>query len=386
MKSKKGYLESIKKEYSELKKQLMESNDQLEQREIRKKLKSIITKILQLEKKEMPLRQLNAYHRELRKIKHENNEPIKGIKVRKKTQKIVRQALKLEQIPSKYSIKVLSDERIKSNKPKVYAVTHVARYDIEASIEAIKENAFILWGDVGELYRSPEILLLKALGVVPVDVEIPNEASEEELKSIKEDRHISLETIIKILKQNGNVLIFPEGAWNTTDNIVVTKLFTGAVEAAIRGEAEIVPVAIDKDKNNRYYVKVGRNIDTSTMRLEDKEEESEKLRSILAGLKYDIWEHIEKIEGPTRRSEMPPNARKVYLDGIMKDSANGYTLEAIEKTRYRDKKITTPEEAFDHLGKIKLRKENAFLFKGLTPLEREEQVKRLLERQENGIL
>ena len=327
----------------------------------------------------MPLRQLNVYHRELRKIDYENNEPVKGIEIRKKTQKILRQFLKLEQIPSKYSIETLSDERTKSDKPKVYVVTHVARYDIEASIEAIKENAHILWGDVGELYRSPEILLLKALGIVPVDVEIPDEASDEELKSIKEDRHISLETVIKILKQNGNVLIFSEGAWNTTDNIVVTKLFTGAVEAAIRGEADIVPVAVDKDKNNRYYVKIGRNIDTSSMKLEDKAEESEKVRSILAGLKYDIWEHIEKVEGPTRRSEMPDNAKEEYLNGIMKDSDNGYTLEVIEKTRYREKGITTPEEAFNHLGQIKVNKENAFLFEGLNPHERREQAKRLIK-------
>ena len=379
MKSKMKYLEEIKKEYSEIKRQLNESNNELEQIEIRKKLKATINKILKLEKKDMPLRQLNVYHRELRKIDYENNEPVKGIEIRKKTQKILRQFLKLEQIPSKYSIETLSDERTKSDKPKVYVVTHVARYDIEASIEAIKENAHILWGDVGELYRSPEILLLKALGIVPVDVEIPDEASDEELKSIKEDRHISLETVIKILKQNGNVLIFSEGAWNTTDNIVVTKLFTGAVEAAIRGEADIVPVAVDKDKNNRYYVKIGRNIDTSSMKLEDKAEESEKVRSILAGLKYDIWEHIEKVEGPTRRSEMPDNAKEEYLNGIMKDSDNGYTLEVIEKTRYREKGITTPEEAFNHLGQIKVNKENAFLFEGLNPHERREQAKRWIK-------
>lgn len=379
MKSKMKYLEEIKKEYSEIKRQLNESNNELEQIEIRKKLKATINKILKLEKKDMPLRQLNVYHRELRKIDYENNEPVKGIEIRKKTQKILRQFLKLEQIPSKYSIETLSDERTKSDKPKVYVVTHVARYDIEASIEAIKENTHILWGDVGELYRSPEILLLKALGIVPVDVEIPDEASDEELKSIKEDRHISLETVIKILKQNGNVLIFSEGAWNTTDNIVVTKLFTGAVEAAIRGEADIVPVAVDKDKNNRYYVKIGRNIDTSSMKLEDKKEESEKVRSILAGLKYDIWEHIAKVEGPTRRSEMPDNAKEEYLNGIMKDSDNGYTLEVIEKTRYREKGITTPEEAFNHLGQIKVSKQNAFLFEGLNPYERREQAKRLIK-------
>lgn len=51
MKSKMKYLEEIKKEYSEIKRQLNESNNELEQIEIRKKLKATINKILKLEKK-----------------------------------------------------------------------------------------------------------------------------------------------------------------------------------------------------------------------------------------------------------------------------------------------------------------------------------------------
>ena len=116
------------------------------------------------------------------------------------------------------------------------------------------------------------------------------------------------------------------------------------------------------------------------MKLEDKVEETEKVRSILAGLRYDIWEHIEKIEGPTKRSERPANAKEKYLDSIMKDSDNGYTLEVIEKTRYRDKEITTPEEAFNHLGLIKVNKENAFLFDGLKPYECRQQANRLIKK------
>ena len=76
---------------------------------------------------------------------------------------------------------------------------------------------------------------------------------------------------------------------------------------------------------------------------------------------------------------MPDNAKEEYLNGIMKDSDNGYTLEVIEKTRYREKGITTPEEAFNHLGQIKVNKENAFLFEGLNPHERREQAKRLIK-------
>ena len=48
MKSKKEYLEGIKKEYSDLKKQLVESSNPLEQTIIRKRLRYIIKKIIKL--------------------------------------------------------------------------------------------------------------------------------------------------------------------------------------------------------------------------------------------------------------------------------------------------------------------------------------------------
>lgn len=380
-KTKQEYIEEIKREYEQTKDQLLKKLPPQEQIEIRKKLKKLIKKLINLEKKQLPLPQLNAYHRELRKIEYENEEPISGVTLRKNFQPIMRQLLKLEQIANKFSITVLSDERTPSTKSKVYIVTHSARYDIEATIQAIKENAFILWGDVGELNRSPEILFLKALGMIPVDVEIPKNSTKEEKESIKEDRKISLETTVKLLNQGGNVVIFSEGAWNTTDNIVVTKLFTGATQAAIRTSTDIIPIAIDKDKNNKYYVKIGKNIDTSNMRLEDKEIETEKIREILAGLKYDIWEEIAKIEGPTLRKNLPKNAKEQYLAGIMKDSDNGYTLEVIENTRYHEKGVTSPEEAFAHLGKLKVNKNNAFLFQKLNQHERQEQAKRLIKRQ-----
>lgn len=372
-------IEEIKKQYNEIQKILKETEDIEKKEEIRNKLKPLIKRILKLEKKEMSLEELSAYYRELRKISYENQDPVKGIEIRKKLHVLTRQIVKLEKLLSNYSVKILSDERIKTNKPKVYVVTHVARYDIEASIEAIKENAFILWGDVGELYRRPEMLLLKAIGIIPVDVEVKDENNQQEVESIKEDKHISLETMIKVLKQKGNVELFPEGAWNITDNMVVMKLFSGAVEAAIRGEADIIPVAIDKDKNNNYYVKIGKNINTSNMKLEDKKQEAENLRSILAGLKYDIWEEIAKVEGPTMRSEMPSDAREQYINDIMKDSDNNYTIESIEKTRYKEKGVTSPEEAFAHLGRIQVNKNTAFLFKDANEYQRKERAKMLIK-------
>ena len=68
-----------------------------------------------------------------------------------------------------------------------------------------------------------------------------------------------------------------------------------------------------------------------------------------------------------------------YLNDIMKDSDNSYTLEVIEKTRYKEKGIITKEEAFNHLGEIQVSRDNAFLFKGLNQQERKEQAKRLIK-------
>lgn len=320
------------------------------------------------ERRKMSLEELKAYYRKLRKENYEKNTPIKGIKLRKKTYHILRQILKIDQRFNNFSVKVISDERKKTTNPKIYAVTHVARYDIESALYAINEDAFFVMGDPGEIYRSIEYLFLKGLGLIAFDTDV------------KEDRKISLDTMIKVLKNKGNVLIFPEAAWNITDNEIVMKLFTGVIEAAIRGKAEIIPVAIDKDEQNHYYVKIGKNITTSSMTLENKRKEADQLRDVLASLKWNLWEYLCEKDGLQKRDNLPDNAKEQYIESIMKDSENNYTIEEINRTKFKDKNITTPEEAFEHLGKIKVTKDNAFLFKNMNQQERMDQAKVLIKQ------
>lgn len=326
------------------------------------------------EQKEMPLEELKEYYRTLRKEAYENNDPIKGIELRKKLHGLVKAIIKIEKKLEGFSTEILSDESTKGPRPRVYAVTHVARFDIEAAVEAAKEDAFIMWGDPGELYRSPERIFLEMIGMIFVDTDN------------KEDRHISLETMVKTLKQGGNIIIFPEGAWNITENEVVMKLFTGVIEGAIRGGADIVPVAVEKDQNNKYYVKVGKNIDTSTMSLENKREEADQLRDVMATLKWGIWEHIEKEQGLGIRKDMPYDASDQFLNSIMKDSDNGYTVEEIERTRYQDRTTTAPDDAFAHLLDINRNENNAFLFENMTDQDRARLGRVLIKRRQNDIL
>ena len=124
-----------------------------------------------LELLKMSLEELNTYYRKLRKEAYENNEPIKGVEIRKKLHGLVKTIIDIEKKLEEFSTEILSDESIKGERPRIYAVTHVARFDIESAVEAAKEGAYIVWGDPGELYRNPERLFLEMIGMLFVDTD-----------------------------------------------------------------------------------------------------------------------------------------------------------------------------------------------------------------------
>lgn len=73
----------------------------------------------------------------------------------------------------------------------------------------------------------------------------------------KEDRMIAKEMGIRLLNQGGSLGIFPEGAWNVTENEVVMKLYSGTAEMAIRTGADIVPIAIEQ-RGRTFCVNIGK--------------------------------------------------------------------------------------------------------------------------------
>lgn len=109
------------------------------------------------------------------------------------------------------------------------------------------------------------------------------------------------------------------------------KLFTGAVEMAICGQADIVPIAMEQ-YGNTYYVNIGRNIDYATVPLEKKREKTDELREILCTLRWEIWEQA----GVSKRANLPDNYGDTLLENIMSQSPSDYTVEDIARTRYQD--------------------------------------------------
>ena len=293
----------------------------------------------------MPLPELEAYYRAQRAEQFQNGEPVRGIEWRKRTHGLIIALLKLNRIFSGQKLTVMADRRSRTGRPLIYACTHVGRYDIEMAIQLIGDPLWFFMGDPGAVYKNLDGLILWLNGTIFTDT------------AFKEDRHIGKETCVKTLEQGGSLLIYPEGAWNITENQVVMPLFSGTAEMAIRTGVEIVPIAIEQ-YGKHYYANVGENISPAGYDLTQKQRLTDDLRDALCTLKWEIWEQFPI----TSRASLPKDAADQYLAGIMSQTENGYTVEEIIRTRFH-RKETSPEEAFAHLEKLIPCRENAFLFR-----------------------
>lgn len=291
--------------------------------------------------------EVSAYYRALRKRRYERREPLKGIRWRRWTHSIVMFLLAGNRLLLRQKLTLLRDRSVCTKRPTIYACTHVGRYDIEIALQLIRRSTWFFMGDPGPVYRRFDGLVLWLNGVIYMDT------------AYTEDRHIGKETCVRLLEQGGNLLIYPEGAWNISENQVVMPLFHGTAEMAIRAGAEIVPIAVEQ-RGKHYYANIGRNIRTDGYRIERKQELTEKLREALCTLKWEIWEAFPI----TKRGTLPADAGKRFLESIMSESENGYTVEEIERTRYHVKNLCPPEDAFAFFKKLTPRRENAFLFRG----------------------
>lgn len=266
----------------------------------------------------MPLDQLIEYYRNERKYIYENNIPVKGIKWRKRIHKIMFAIIKMKRVLLHQKLTILHDEREDTDKTIIYACTHIGRYDIEMALESIQDTCFLFLGSPGKLYRSLNGVLVYLFGFIGCDT------------TEKEDRHIAKELAIRTLKQGGNILIFPEGAWNITENQVVMKLYTGTIEMAIRSGADIIPIAIEQYEKS-FYINIGKNISLDeTSDLNKKRKLSDDLRDTLCTLKWEIWEQFPI----TKRSSLPENMGQIFVEKIMSETANDYTIEEIERDRF----------------------------------------------------
>lgn len=307
-------------------------------------------KLSLLEKRKMAIEQLVEYYAEYRIYCYNKGDKLRGIELRKKIHPLVNLILKIDQLLSKEENVVISDKSNANPKvPKIFACTHIGGNDIQRTFQVIKEPAYLMLGDPGILYKMPIYQGLKMNGVIPLETK--NRA----------DRKIAYYRAIELLNNGGNLLIYPEGAWNVSPNEVVMKIFTGTVRMAKETGVEIIPIGVEQ-YGKTFYFNIGENygIDKNTT-ISDKELTAE-LRDKLATLKWEIMGTQPTLD----RATLPDD----YLDEFQAEIVGrcnygyGFSLEDAISESFHDKTITTPEEAFAHLQEIEYNKDNAFLLGG----------------------
>lgn len=306
-------------------------------------------KLSLLEKRKMAIEELVKYYAEYRIYCYNRGDKLKGIELRKKLHPIINFILKTDQILSRENNIVISDKSHKDpNVSKIYACTHIGGNDIQRTFQIIKEPAYLMLGDPGILYKMPIYQGLKLNGVIPLETKN------------RTDRKIAYNRSIELLTNGGNLLIYPEGAWNVSPNVIVMKTFNGTVRMAKETGVDIIPIAVEQ-YGKSFYFNVGENykIDKDTPKSEA--ELNLDLRDKLATLKWEIME-----AQPMMKREDVPND---YLDDFQSEIVErcnygyGFSLEDALSESFHDKNIISEEEVFSFLDSIDLNVDNAFLLR-----------------------
>lgn len=263
----------------------------------------------------------------------------KGIELRKLLSPLVRAVIVPLSSKNKLHIERKSD--FPKDRPIIFASTHGFRDDIAFAIKAIDVPSYILLGSLMVFFHSFDGVGLWLNGTILVD------------RKDKNSRAASKDKMIYALKNGANLLMYPEGVWNKTENVIVQKLFPGIYDVAKETGALVVPIASIEEDGVVHCI-----IDESFNICEyDRQKGLCVLRDKMATCKYELMEKYSK----ARRADFSDSYWSEFLEELIKTAKGLYDYEIENTAHFVDKNETNYSDAFSHLKTIKYSPKNAFL-------------------------
>lgn len=290
-----------------------------------------------------------------------------GITIRKMFNRPLRKVFKLA---AKRNIHVEAYPILEKDKPYIFTSTHSYDEDIISGLAAIDRHAYVLIGTTDQLEYNPQMYAAWLNGMIYVD----------RLDSYS--RKDALEKMKRILKSGTSVLIFPEGGWNNTENLMCQKLFSSPYLLSQETGIPVVPIANFNEHNSKdIYINVGEPINVENM---NKKEYLQKLRDKLSELMYI---EMEKHTSYVKRSELGIDCRTDFMEERRKEYMRvKWTMDVWDEelTVYSDKDNPTPTEIRKSLNNVHITKENCSIFlpylKGMVEDEKYDFKKYMKER------
>lgn len=178
----------------------------------------------------------------------------KGSDIRKKIRPLFMKVLKLG---NKLDLIVEKNDFIKtSDRPIIYVASHGFKDDVLNTILTIKDDAYIVFGNIDLFYNTFDGLCLWIYGAQLVD------------RYNRSSKHAMKEKMNKIIEYKNNVVIFSEATWNLSPNKPMENLHWGFYDVAVKNNALIVPVITNK-VGKKCYSRVLESIDLNNIKEED---------------------------------------------------------------------------------------------------------------------
>lgn len=265
---------------------------------------------------------------------------------RKSIHWLILQIYKIKNHLGGFSYEIINNKKAETNRPVIFAVTHVGKFDIEVISEAIKEHYYLLSGDFEHIQGIIDAPFLGLNGVFYFN------------EKDKNDRKYVSQKMIDHLNDNGNLMYFIEGTWNLSPNLPMLPCYWGIVDIAKKGNAIIVPIAAEQ-YGKKFVINIGENFDMNLFdnSIEDKSLAIDTLRDILATLKWEIWENASRL----KRKDVTGDEWDKYVSDRYSEWPY-FNDEYIADLIFKPKGVVTTEEAYAHIKKLVPKRENAFLF------------------------
>ena len=296
----------------------------------------------------------------------------KGIKIRKIFSPILRLVYKTQT-----DYKLVKEENLKTKsykKGKIFVINHRQADDIVLGANAVGESGYIVFGNKYLALDTTNGLGLWAYGMILLD------------RNNSLNRNSTYKKMKYIIENGGNIIIFPEGYWNLNDNglkdnnheaddhnsenWLIQDINIGVIRLSQELGCPIIPTILHYDETNKkicyskkgdlFYVNKNDNI------FEKKDELVENMTAIYFELmeKHSSYKRDYLEQNSITLKEQWELLKEKLISDCDIDST-GYKLDLedeklIGKAKVT-KRVTTNEEAFEHLNNIEINKNNSFI-------------------------
>lgn len=231
-------------------------------------------------------------------------------------------------------------------RPIIFAATHGFKEDIGDTLITINRQAYILIGSLSQIFHSFDGISAWAAGTILVD------------RMDKNSRIASKNKMIHAIHMGASIIIFPEGTWNKSPNQMTSGLFPGVYDIAKSTGALVAPVATHRDGKYVYSI-LGDAFDITAFNRNDG---INVLRDKMATMRWSLLEKYSVCS----RTDLPFGEKadeywKQYIDSLMTEVEH-YDYDVEMHTKFIDKSIISPKDAFEHLNHITPNSNTAFLF------------------------